>query len=234
MARFALAKYAGLILILSAGVAFIVAQPATLTPTPSPQPETEAPCQGSALIVAKAEIDALLRTFNQDVDQDPDAALASLYAVGEAYQQLALTCGYLPDQLDSLVIGAAGEIDLERVMVALDTLDGDPLRGQMLYNGEEVSSTGDHLSCSSCHEGGMVAPSTAGTWTRWDEIHSVEARFADYTFEQYTAESVLLPWDYFVSSYPEYTMPDFYPTQLSYQDLADLIAYLESQDQLLD
>jgi hypothetical protein len=50
--------------------------------------------------------------------------------------------------------------------------------------------------------------------------------------EHYTVESIIRPWDYFVPTYPEFTMPNDYKSQLSYQDLADLIAYLSSQDQL--
>lgn len=189
-------------------------------------------CSELGLIAARNEIDALLDNFDREALLDPETALANLYTVGEQYRQLALDCGYLPANLDTLVIGTT---DVAQVLTALETLNGDPLRGQLVYNGEEPTTNGDRLGCSGCHEGAAsIAPHTEGTWTRWDETTGKQARFADYTFEQYIVESILLPWEYFVPTYPEYTMPDFYHEQLGYQDLADIVAYLNSQDQLLE
>jgi hypothetical protein len=47
-------------------------------------------------------------------------------------------------------------------------------------------------------------------------------------------ESLIDPWAYTVEGYPENIMPNNFGSRLSYQNLADLIAYLSSQDQLLD
>ncbi|MBC8098345.1 MAG: hypothetical protein H7Y11_02780 [Armatimonadetes bacterium] len=209
---------------LTVGALWAQAQPPTPSPTRSP-----VDCVGDGLIAAKADLDALLADFDADAEADPDIALGSLYDVGELYRELALECGYLPANLDALVINST---DVQRVLTALETLSGDPLHGQALYNGTEQTAAGDMLGCAGCHEAGVVAPTTSGTWTRWDEVRSQESRFARYTFERYMVESILLPWDYFVATYPEYTMPDFYAEQLSYQDLADIIAYLNRQDQL--
>lgn len=198
---------------------------AAATPTVDP-----ANCEGDRLIADKDEIDALLADFNTQA-ADTTAALEALFTAGEAYRQLALDCGYLPENLDGLVIHST---DVERILTAIETLNGDPLRGQLLYNGREASAAGSSLGCSGCHEQGVAAPMTEGTWTRWDEQHSLEPRFADYTFEQYTVESIILPWEYTVEPFPEMSMPNIYHDQLGYQDLADIVAYLNSQDQLLE
>jgi len=229
------------LLMLSLAVFLLLAQDATsIQATSTPEAAvTEAviataeaaACSVDALRTAKSEIDALLATFEDDAATDANAALASLYSAGEAYRQLALDCGYLPENFDLLVINST---DVPAVLTAMLSLNTDPLRGQLLYNGAEPSTSGDTLGCAGCHNAGEVAPPTEGTWTRWDEQRRLEPRFADYTFEQYIVESILLPWEYFVPTYPEYTMPDFYHEQLSYQDLADIVAYLSSQDQLTE
>lgn len=196
------------------------------TPTVNP-----ADCEGDRLIAAKAEIDALLADVEVQASTASDTALEALFTAGEAYRQLALDCGYLPENLDGLVIHST---DIDRILVALETLNSDPLRGQLLYNGQELSASGSVVGCAGCHDQGNAAPQTAGTWTRWDEQRSLEPRFADYTFERYTVESIILPWEYTVEPYPEMSMPNIYHDQLGYQDLADIVTYLDSQDQLLD
>jgi mono/diheme cytochrome c family protein len=198
----------------------------TVTPTLDP-----ADCKGDRLIAAKVEIDGMLAEFQARVGTNSSAALGALFTAGEAYRQLALDCGYLPENLEGMVIHST---DVERILTALETLSGDPLRGQLLYNGQEATASGSPVGCAGCHEQGVAAPQTEGTWTRWDEQHSQEPLFADYTFEQYMVESIILPWEYTVEPFPEMTMPNIYHDQLGYQDLADLVAYLNSQDQLLD
>lgn len=219
MVKYGIPLLIGIGLLIGAGL--ILGQSAT----PEATPEID-PCSYEALQATKDEIDQL---FTELATEDGTALLAALYEAGQRYQQSALDCGYLPDDLQNLIIGTQ---DLDLIMTALEGLTGDPLRGQLLYNGEEPSADGVTLGCGNCHEQGAVAPMTEGTWTRWDEEHRLEPQFADYTFERYIAESIILPWDYFVPEYPQFTMPDIYQDQLSYQDLADIIAFLESQDQL--
>ncbi len=206
-------------------VSAAVAQPAEPEATPEP-----AACDDSAALSAQvADLYLTLTDLRERLDDGDATALGGVYEVGARYQAIALECGYLPDNVNELVINIT---DIDQVLEVLLTLNGDPLKGQLLYDAQEPSAAGDTLGCSGCHTLGEVAPMTDGTWTRWDEERSQEERFAEYDFTRYAVESILLPWDYFVATYPEYTMPDFYHEQLSYQDLADLITYLESQDQL--
>lgn len=202
---------------------------AAQSPSPSPTPQP-APCDDPAALSTQiAELYLTLNTLRDSLEAGDTNALGSVYDVGLRYQAIALECGYLPDNVDGLVINTT---DIDRVLDVLQTLAGDPLRGKLLYDGQEPSAGNTILGCYGCHTPGLVAPATEGTWTRWDEEHRFEERFAGYDFDRYVVEAVLLPWDYFVPTYPEYTMPDFYHEQLGYQDLADLVAYLESQDQL--
>jgi hypothetical protein len=221
---FARAMLGVLVLAMLTG-ALVRAQPAE----PTAQP-IEAACDDPVRLSGQvATLYLSLIDLRERLQAGDQAALGDLYTVGQHYQAFALECGHLPDDVDGLVVNST---DVARVLEVLATLSGDPLRGQLLYDGAEPTASGDVLGCMGCHAGGQVAPLTEGTWTRWDEERSREERFAAYTFEQYAVESILLPWDYFVETYPQFTMPDFYPEQLSYQDLADLLAYLESQDQL--
>jgi hypothetical protein len=199
--------------------------------TPEPDPID---CDPAALVQTQAELATQLDAFADDVASDDDdtrlAALESLFTVGEAYQNIAFACGYIPDDIGERTVGT----DVERIMTILADMRGDLINGQLLYNNQQVAADGIELGCVGCHNNEVVAPLTEGTWTRWDEIRSLEPQFADYTFEQYIIESIVLPWDYHVPDYPLNTMPNNFGDRMSYQNLADIIAYLESQDQFLD
>ncbi len=207
------------------GVGVIVAQ------TQIPTIPDDFTCDMAELIFLQDDFQRLTDTFDSLYQENPDEALAMLYETGKAYQQLSLTCGYLPPDFASLASGT----DLAIIMNALEGLNGDSIRGQLLYNNLEPSGTGDMLACSGCHQtGGTTAPMTEGTWTRWDEIHSLEAQFEAYTFAQYIAESIVHPDGYVVEGYMAGIMPNNFGERMTFQDIADIIAYLESQDQLLD
>ncbi|MDZ4672069.1 MAG: c-type cytochrome [Phototrophicales bacterium] len=213
----------GLMSIIGAG--FILAQ----IPTPSIPDDFD--CTPQELIFVQYDFQVALDTFDDQYLQDPDMALALLYETGKAYQQLALTCGYLPPDFATLAAG----VDMVIIANALANLQGDPIRGQSLYNNLEPSGTGDMLACSGCHEsGGVTAPMTEATWTRWDEIHSLEAQFADYTFADYSVESIVHPDSYLVDAFLGGIMPSNFGERMTFQDIADIITYLESQDQFLD
>lgn len=107
-------------------------------------------------------------------------------------------------------------------------LVGDPARGQAIYEGSDRTLLGDGLGCSGCHAGGVAAPMTEGTWDRVMNERLVLDQFADYTVEQYIVESIVLPGEYVVPGYAAGAMPATYGEQMALQDIADLLAYLES------
>lgn len=206
-----------LLLMMSAG--WIVAQENTPTPPlPTPIP-VELVCPLEELQAQQAELQALLTSFEADAQADPTQALDNLFRVGEAYQGLALACGYIPADAAERPVGE----DIARILTALDTVYGDPLNGQVLYNSE--------IGCANCHEagGGQVAPWTEGTFTRFEEVRSLDPALEGYAITQYLVESIVNPTGYVVPGYTP-SMPAFYADQLTLQQVADLVAYLESQD----
>lgn len=183
-----------------------------------------------------------------DFANDRDIALANLFRLGAIYQSMALDCGYEPNQaevnvmleqaldfasLDDLILAQSVGVDVEAILVELDEVYGDPLRGQLLYNGLEPALGGSPLGCAGCHENEAIAPLTAGTWTRINDIRLKLPSFADYSHRQFLVESIVRPLAYITPDYAE-VMPEFYGGQLTTQQLADLVAFLDSQDQLLE
>ncbi len=175
-------------------------------------------------------------------------ALANLYRLGALYQSMALYCDYQPNSvevnaildlalefasLDELIAAQSVGRDMQAILQELDEMYGDPLAGQQLYNGAQPALGGALLGCAGCHENVDSAPLTVRTWTRANEMRLALPQFAEYDERRYLVESIILPSDYVVPDYDD-VMPDFYASQLTTQQLADLVAYLESQDQLLD
>ncbi|MEO1291084.1 MAG: hypothetical protein AAFV93_25395, partial [Chloroflexota bacterium] len=109
--------------------------------------------------------------------------------------------------------------------------NGDPTRGEGLYNGTEPTETGVVVGCSGCHLGGTVGPDTVGTWTRVQNERLALADYADYTAEQYLIEAIVLPESYIAPGYAGGVMNGNYGEQLTVQDLADIVAYLATQNQ---
>lgn len=196
-------------------------------------------------------LDALMQgmgeRFPLDFAEDSTAATANLYRRGLVYQQIALDCGYapadnesrasidltlrvadLPTILQARSVGADPDVALQKI----EDLSGDPSRGQQLYNGLEAVLDGTKLTCAGCHNG-QTAPDVVGTWSRVDEIRLKEPQLDDYTVERYLVESIVHPNAYIVPGYLENLMPDYFGTRIDAQMLADLVAYLDSQDQLL-
>ena len=182
-----------------------------------------------------------------DFENDRDMALANLFRLGAIYQSMALDCGYAPNQaevnvmleqvldyasVDDLITAQSVGADVDNILAELETVFGDPLTGQLLYNGMEPALGGSPLGCAGCHENEAIAPLTAGTWTRINDIRLKLPRFEDYSHRQLLVESIVRPMDYITPDYAA-VMPEFYGGQLTIQQLADLVAFLDSQDQLL-
>lgn len=120
--------------------------------------------------------------------------------------------------------GVGVDTPIADIMTGLAEVTGDPQAGQTLYAGS--------LGCASCHVAGVVAPITEGTWTRVQEVRLQEAALAGYSPEQYLAESIIHPSAYLVPGFAD-LMPKDFGNRITYQQLADLIAYLATQDQPL-
>jgi hypothetical protein len=183
-----------------------------------------------------------------DFEAGSKQATANLFRLGAVYQEMALRCGYIPNEpevdvlieqvleyssLDALIQAQSVGNDVETILIELEDLIGDPLVGQLLYNGLEPALGGALLGCSGCHENGDVAPPTEGTWTRVNDTYLLLPDFEDYTVKQYLVESIVHPEIYIVPPY-QAVMPNIYSTQLTPQQLADIVTYLDSQDQLLE
>lgn len=110
---------------------------------------------------------------------------------------------------------------LDKVLADLKTVTGDPNNGQALYTGA--------LGCSGCHTT-AIAPPMDGTFTRVNDTRLKDPALAGYTAEHYIAESILVPNAYIAPGFNANTMPQDFGNKLKLQDLADLIAFLESQD----
>jgi mono/diheme cytochrome c family protein len=126
----------------------------------------------------------------------------------------------------------ASMLDLTAINAELANFTGDPTNGQMLYNGA--------LGCAGCHMNAAVAPPTEATWTRVQELRLTDAANAAFTGEEYLVHAILYPNEYIspgepyrADPYPGGVMPGNFSGRLSYQELADLIAYIKSYDQPL-
>ncbi len=181
-----------------------------------PRPLT---CDPQTLVQRQAEQAAELAGFEAALAADPQAALERLFAVGAAYQELALACGFIPPDIATRTVGD----DVQRILNLFGEVQGDPLNGQLLYSGE--------LACAGCHvvSGGVVAPHLEGTLTRIEETRLHDPALASYTVEQYLIESIVQPAAYIAPGY-ENVMPTHFGSLLTLQALADLVMYLESQD----
>lgn len=105
---------------------------------------------------------------------------------------------------------------------------GDATRGELLYNSGEAPAVGGVLGCAGCHNG-TVAPELAGTGTRATQ-RLAEEQFANYTAEQYLAESIAAPGAYVVTGFTDGLMSREFGNVLDAQDLADIIAFLMTQE----
>lgn len=224
-----------LVLMLALFVTVAAQEPPPLEPTVEPLD-----CSMDALKAYYAaltgEAQAALDAAAPDGDL-PQEALGALYDAGVSLQARMLACGYIPADIATLPVGE--DTTIARALEVLDTLTGDLLHGQLLYLGQERSAQNTTVGCGGCHESSgeeaaPIGPPTEGTWTRWDEEYRLLPEYEAQPFAYFAAEAILNPNAHVEEPYPANVMPPFYGTALGYQDLADLIAFLESQDQLPD
>ncbi|MCY4009683.1 MAG: c-type cytochrome [Anaerolineaceae bacterium] len=152
---------------------------------------------------------------------DRDWTMSDLLAVN----QFALEPGLGGPSADVETIGR----DVDVAMNAIASLVGDPIRGESLYLGESPTEALVVLGCASCHQAGN-APETGGTWGRIVQQRMADPQFSSYTAERYFVESVLLPAVYGAPGNWAVIMPTGFPDQLTAQDLADLLAFIQTQE----
>ena len=104
--------------------------------------------------------------------------------------------------------------------IAVSELTGDAANGEVRY-----AATG----CIGCHAGGAVGPATTGTWARVEADRLTLDEFADYTVAGYIYESITNPNAFVAEGYAPGVMPQNLGDLLSDQDIADIMAYLETQ-----
>jgi hypothetical protein len=172
----------------------------------------------------------------------------TLYRCSLYLQRLAAEAGYVPDEqlldeqvdlllaftdLASVIALTSVGGDVDAALLAIEPLETDSFAGQLLYNGVTFGLDGSSLGCAGCHNG-ITAPAIEGTWTRTDEIRLADPALEGYDVRRYLVESILHPNAYIADEYQPNLMPDNYGRRMNAQQLADLVAFLESQDQLID
>lgn len=193
-----------------------------------------------------AQQQALQQQFDL-TSSDPQQLQANLFLYGAALQDLALRCGYVPPEavrtahiertlrlatLAEIIAATAVGSDVDVALEEIEALYGDSFNGQLLFNGIEPGLDGQALGCANCHQG-EVGPVVEGTWTRITEIYLNDPTLEGYDVRRYLVESILQPNAFTSPGYAPHLMPDNFGQRLDSQQLADLVAYLESQDQLL-
>ncbi|MCA0457228.1 MAG: c-type cytochrome [Chloroflexi bacterium] len=121
--------------------------------------------------------------------------------------------------------------DIEAITAALAQLTGDAARGEALYLGQVKSNLGYNLPCTGCHQASVdaVGPMTDGTYSRVINERLKEPQFAGYTPEQYLIESIVLPGNHVVEGFQNAMITNS-GEALTTQDLADIIAYLRTEN----
>jgi mono/diheme cytochrome c family protein len=162
-----------------------------------------------------------LTNYILNFDKGDNWTLEDLFAVN----QFAIIPGAGGGGIEEPVAPDPTAVDVAAITAEMMTLAGDPQSGQTLYNGAT-------LACAGCHTGanaGIIAPALEGTWTRVIEERLSQPPFAGSTGEQYLVESILLPNTYVVPPFVA-AMPPNFGSRLDIQMLADIVAYLKSQD----
>ena len=122
--------------------------------------EDKPTCDLQEVIKHQAEHAQKLANFADEVQTNPDAALATLYQTGIAYQALALACGFA----EGMAVESAHDLehsglfgteathehseDEEAAVLTLAQSIGDPEQGKILFN---TVRTEVSFACATCH-----------------------------------------------------------------------------------
>lgn len=124
--------------------------------------------------------------------------------------------------------------DVKAIADKISTLTGDPARGEELYHGKTPAKlTNTALPCTGCHQqaANATGPMTDGTFTRVTNERLKEPQFSGYTAEEYLIDSIVNPGDYIVPGFQNVMVANLGTEVLDAQDLADILAYLETMNQ---
>ncbi|MCB9450781.1 MAG: c-type cytochrome [Anaerolineaceae bacterium] len=167
--------------------------------------------------------DQLQDITNYILNWNRDWTLDDLFAVNHFAVQPVDPATFVATNTDPTIMQAYNN-DVDAVVAALADVTGNPAAGETLYNGA--------LGCAGCHVAGagVVAPHLEGTYTRVVDSRLTLPQFQGYTAEKYLVESILLP-DAFLAppNYANAMLPNF-AERLTLQNVADLVAFLETQN----
>ncbi len=173
------------------------------------------------------QIDDLVN-FIVNWDRGNQWTLEDLYAV-QQFPKLKADAALVASAgpaVQTILAESGNNLDVATELVM--ALTGDPDRGRSLYEGAVRSASNNRLACSSCHMGGAQAPATNEKWNSFLNVRLQLPEFAGWTPEKYFIHGVIYPNEYVVPGYASGVMPANYGSQLSAQDLADMIAYVKS------
>ncbi|MEL6149355.1 MAG: c-type cytochrome [Chloroflexota bacterium] len=117
--------------------------------------------------------------------------------------------------------GGDGELvgtDVEAIVAELANFEGDPASGEALYTS---------YACLGCHLGGAAAPATELQWAA--AVEGAEGRPYAGDPVTYMVESIVAPNAYIVPGYVAGAMPQNFGERITFQEMADLLAYVEQQ-----
>jgi mono/diheme cytochrome c family protein len=122
--------------------------------------------------------------------------------------------------------------NVDNALTAIAALTGDAARGEALYHNAAASEAGQKLACSGCHiqTSNGTGPMADGTFTRIETVRLQDPALAGYTPEQYIVTSILQPGAYLVPGFQNLMLANF-GERITAQDLADLVAYIETLNQ---
>jgi mono/diheme cytochrome c family protein len=120
--------------------------------------------------------------------------------------------------------------DVTAIVEQLGTVTGDATRGEQLYHNQARSDRNLLLGCGTCHlqDANGTGPMANTTFTRVQNERLTLPEFAGYTPEKYFVESIVNPAKFVVPGFTEVMSVNQFGTKLTLQDLADIIAYLET------
>ncbi len=131
----------------------------------------------------------------------------------------------LPVEESDLAVAAESEgepigTDVDTILAELPDYTGDPNNGQTIYNGM--------YACAGCHGQAVVAPLTENQWA--DVVAGNGGRPYSDEPERYFVESIVNPGAFVVEGYPAGAMPANFGQNITHQQLADILAYIQSYD----